>query len=157
MTLDTTGTCVNEQYMLLKHWKQTWRSLARNKIFSIINVTGLAIFISCLGLFGLAAFSAERRIKEVGIRKVLGASVVHIARLLSTQFVLLISVSLVLAFPLAWWAMNRWLENFVYHVEIQWWVFLASGLVTIGIALLTISFHALRAAYSNPVDSLRAE
>jgi len=118
---------------------------------------GLAILISCLGLFGLAAFTAERRTKEIGIRKVLGATVLNIAGLLSRDFLKLVLLSNLLAFPLAWWAMHHWLSNYAYRVDIHGWVFLVAGLSAVWIALATISFQAVRAAVANPVKSIRTE
>jgi putative ABC transport system permease protein len=118
---------------------------------------GLAILISCLGLFGLAAFTAERRTKEIGIRKVLGASVPGIAALLSFDFLKLVFISSVLAFPLGGWAMYQWLQNYAYRISISWWVFLAAGAAAILIAMLTIGFQASKAALMNPVRSLRNE
>ncbi len=118
---------------------------------------GLAILISCLGLFGLSAYTAERRTKEIGIRKVLGASVTGITQLLSREFLLLVGMSALIAFPLAWMAMHRWLEQFHYRVSIEWWVFGIAGVAAIGIALVTISFQSVRAALMNPVRSLRSE
>ncbi len=118
---------------------------------------GLAIFVACLGLFALVAFTAEQRTKEIGVRKVLGASVSNIIGLLSRDFIKLVLVSIVLAVPLAWWAMNRWLENFAYRVELQWWIFALAGLVAVLIALFTVSVQGLRAATINPVDALRDE
>lgn len=118
---------------------------------------GLAIFISCLGLFGLAAYTAERRTKEIGIRKVLGASIAGIAALLSKDFMKLIIISFVIAFPLAWYFMNNWLQDFAYRININWLVFFAAGLGSILIALLTISYQAIRAAIANPIKSLRTE
>jgi putative ABC transport system permease protein len=117
----------------------------------------LAIFVACLGLFGLVTYAAEQRTKEVGIRKVLGASVQGIVGLLSKDFLFLVVVSAAIAFPLAWWAMHRWLEDFAYRVGIGWWVFAASGMLVLVIALVTISFQAFRAAMANPVKSLRTE
>ncbi len=117
----------------------------------------LAIFIACLGLFGLAVYSAEQRTKEIGIRKVLGASVTSIMRLLSKDFVKLVGISIIIASPVAWFVMNKWLQNFAYRISLSWWVFLASGLLALLIAVVTISFHAIRAAMANPVDSLRSE
>ena len=117
----------------------------------------LAIIISCLGLFGLASYTAERRIKEIGIRKVLGASVRNITTLLSKDFLQLIGISSVIAFPLSWWAMHNWLQNYAYRVGINWWVFIAAALIAFLIALLTISFQSIRAAMANPVKSLRTE
>jgi len=117
----------------------------------------LAIFISCLGLFGLAAYTAERRIKEIGIRKVLGASVQSITTLLSKDFLQLIALSAIIAFPIAWWVMHSWLQGYEYRITISWWVFVLAGLLAIFIALLTISFQSIRAALMNPAKSLRSE
>lgn len=117
----------------------------------------MAIFISCLGLFGLAAFSVERRMKEVGIRKVLGANVFNIAMLLSRDFLVLIVIALVIAVPIAWWAMNQWLENFAYRISITWWMFVLAGLLAVLIALITVSFHTIKAGLVNPTRVLKAE
>src|SRR5579863_1039235 len=117
----------------------------------------LAVFISCLGLFGLSAFVAESRVKEIGVRKVLGASVSGIARLLSIDFVRLVLVAFVIAAPVAWYAMNRWLAGYNYRITIGWVVFLLAGAMAVVIALLTVSFQAVRAAMANPVKSLRSE
>ncbi len=117
----------------------------------------LAIFISCLGLFGLAAYTAEKRTKEIGIRKVLGASTKGLATLLSKDFLQLVIISCLIAFPLAWWMMKNYLENFAYRVNISAMVFVASGLLAVLIALLTVSFQAIKAAIANPVKSLRTE
>ncbi|MBA2249032.1 MAG: ABC transporter permease [Chitinophagaceae bacterium] len=121
-------------------------------IFSII-----AIVISALGLFGLATFTAEQRTKEIGIRKVLGATVRQITTLLSKDFVLLVIIALVIASPVAWWAMNKWLEDFAYRVNVGLWVFVIAGALAIMIAMLTVSFQAIKAAVANPVKSLRSE
>ncbi|MGN6193579.1 MAG: ABC transporter permease [Ginsengibacter sp.] len=117
----------------------------------------LAIIISCLGLFGLATYTAERRIKEIGVRKVLGASVTSITTLLSKDFLLLVLISCLVAFPLAWWMMHSWLQDYKYRIEISWWIFLIAGIAAILIALITVSFQAIRAAIANPVKSLRTE
>lgn len=117
----------------------------------------LAIFISCLGLFGLAAYTAERRTKEIGIRKVLGASANGLAGLLSKDFLKLVAISCLIAFPLGWWMMNTWLQTYAYRIKINWMIFLIAGLLAITIALLTVSFQAVKAAISNPVKSLRSE
>ena len=117
----------------------------------------LAVFICCLGLFGLSAFSAERRTKEIGIRKVLGATTAGIVGILSKEFLKLVIVSLVITSPLAWLATNSWLKNFEYHITIPWWVFVAVGIVALSVAFLTVSFQSVRAALSNPVESLRSE
>jgi putative ABC transport system permease protein len=117
----------------------------------------LAIFISCLGLFGLVTFTAEQRTKEIGIRKVLGASVPGIVRMLSKDFLKLVIIAAVIAFPVAWWTMNKWLEDFAYRVSIGWWVFFLAGVLALVIALFTVSFQAIKAAIANPVKSLRTE
>jgi ABC-type antimicrobial peptide transport system permease subunit len=117
----------------------------------------LAMIISCLGLFGLAAYTAEQRTKEIGIRKVLGASVTGLASLLSKDFLQLVCVSCLIAFPLAWWIMHDWLQNYEYRIAISWWVFLIAGNVAIWIALATISFQAIKTAIANPVKSLRTQ
>jgi putative ABC transport system permease protein len=117
----------------------------------------LAILISCLGLFGLATYTAERRTKEIGVRKVLGASVPGIAALLSKDFLKLVLVSCAVAFPIAWLMMSNWLQNYQYRIAINWWVFLAAGISAMLIALITISFQSIRAAIANPVKSLRSE
>jgi len=115
----------------------------------------LAIFIWCLGLFGLAAYTAERRTKEIGIRKVLGASARGLAALLSKDFLLLVVISCLIAFPMAWWAMNNWLQTYSYRIDIQWTVFVLSGLLALIIAMLTVIFRAIKTAVVNPVKSLR--
>lgn len=117
----------------------------------------LAIFISCLGLFGLAMFTAEQRTKEISIRKVLGASVPKIIRLLSKDFLQLVLIANVIAFPLAWWAMNSFLQNFAYRTSISWWIFVLAGIIAIIIALLTVSYQSVKAALVNPVKSLKTE
>ncbi len=121
-------------------------------VFSII-----AIVISSLGLFGLATFTAEQRTKEIGIRKVLGATVSNITGLLSKDFVKLVFIAILIASPIAFWAMNKWIQNFAYRIDISWWIFIAAGLMALAIALITISFQAIKAAIANPVKSLRTE
>ena len=118
---------------------------------------GLTIFISCLGLFGLAAYMAENRIKEIGVRKVLGASVAGITALLSKDFVRLVIISFILAAPFAWWAMSKWLTNYTYRVSISWQVFALAGFLSVTIALLTVSYQSIKAALANPAKSLRSE
>ena len=118
---------------------------------------GVAIVVCCLGLFGLAAYTAEQRTKEIGVRKVLGASVASIVGLLSKDFLKLVLIAIVIASPVAWYAMNRWLQNFAYKINIEWWVFGLAGLLAVGIALLTVSFQSVKAALMNPVNSLRSE
>jgi putative ABC transport system permease protein len=117
----------------------------------------LAILISCLGLFGLAAYTAERRTREIGIRKVLGASVTGITALLSRDFLRLVGISALIAFPIAWWSMHDWLQGYAYRIDISWWVFLLAGGAALSIALLTVSFQAIKSALANPVKSLKAE
>ena len=125
------------------------------KVFSLF--AGFAIFIACLGLLGLSLFATAQRTKEIGVRKVLGASLSSILVLLSKDFIKLVLIASVIAFPLAWWIMHKWLQDFAYRINISWWVFLGAGLLAIIIALGTISFQAFRAAIANPVKSLRTE
>jgi putative ABC transport system permease protein len=117
----------------------------------------VAIFIACLGLFGLAAFAAQQRVKEIGVRKVLGASVTNITAMLSGDFVKLVLVAIIIATPLAWWGMHRWLQDFAYRTDVAWWIFVVAGLAAIFIALSTVSLQAIRAARQNPVKALRSE
>ena len=117
----------------------------------------LAIIIACLGLFALSAFMAEQRSKEIGIRKVLGASVSGITTLLSLDFVKLVAIAILIASPIAWWAMGKWLQGFAYPVPVQWWIFASAGFAAILIALITVSFQSIKAALMNPVRSLKAE
>ncbi|HWB27740.1 MAG TPA: FtsX-like permease family protein [Chitinophagaceae bacterium] len=125
---------------------------------NIINsFTLIAILISCLGLFGLAAFSAEQRSKEIGIRKVLGASITSITTLLNKDFLILVALAFVIATPCAWWAMDKWLQGFAYKVTISWWMFALSGVLALAVAMLTVSFQAIKAAMVKPVKSLKSE
>jgi putative ABC transport system permease protein len=158
--------------------KKAWTSIAPNQDFeykfldetiaaqyhaeqrtnSIVKIaSGLSIFIACMGLFGLATLAVTRRTKEIGIRKVLGANVSGIVGLLAKDFVKLIIIAAIIAFPLAWWFMNDWLKDFAYRVNISWWVFVIAGIAAILIALLTISLQSIKAAIANPVKSLRTE
>jgi ABC-type antimicrobial peptide transport system permease subunit len=141
---------VDEQFNNRYQWQAHLGTLAG--VFAV-----LAILISCLGLFGLAAYTAERRTKEIGIRKVLGASVSGLAALLSVEFLQLVALSCLIAFPVAWWLMHDWLADFPYRTDIHWWVFGLAGVGAVVITLLTVSWQAIRAALSNPVESLRAE
>lgn len=118
---------------------------------------GLTIFISCLGLFGLATYMAENRIKEIGVRKVLGASVTNITALLSKDFLKLVIISFLIASPVAWWAMSKWLQTYSYRVNVEWWVFALTALLSMLIAVVTVSYQAIKAAIANPVKSLRTE
>jgi putative ABC transport system permease protein len=115
------------------------------------------ILIACMGLFGLATYAAEQRIKEIGVRKVLGASVVHLTALLSKDFLKLVLIANGIAFPIAWWATDKWLQEFAYHIKIEWWFFALAGIIAIIIALLTVSYQAIKAALMNPVKSLKTE
>ena len=163
---------------LLAYIKSTWTSLVPDAPFkysfldenldnfykveqrwsSIIGwAAGISIFLACLGLFGLAAMSSVRRTKEIGIRKVFGASVLNIVNLISTDFVKLILMALLIASPVVWYFMNQWLQDYAYRINIQFWVFAAAGVAVLAIALLTVSFHALKAAVAKPVKSLRTE
>jgi len=117
----------------------------------------IAIFIACLGLFGLSAFAITQRVKEIGVRKVLGASVSGLVGLLSKEFLKLVAIAAVPAFLIAWYAMHNWLKDFAYRINIQWWVFVAAGLLAALIAFITVSFQAIKAATANPVKSLRTE
>lgn len=119
--------------------------------------SALAILVSCLGLFGLAAYTAERRTKEIGIRKVLGASVNSLTRLLSVDFLKLVCISCIVAFPLAWWSLHNWLQHYQYRTTVEWWVFPLAAVIAILIAVVTVSFQAIKAAIANPVKSLRTE
>jgi putative ABC transport system permease protein len=119
--------------------------------------TFLSIFVACLGLFGLSIFTAERRKKEIGVRKVLGASVQTVVGLLSREFLRLVIIATWIAFPVAWLAMNKWLQDFAYRINMGWWIFFIAGASAITIALVTVSFQAAKAAMANPVKALRAE
>ncbi|MFI5194593.1 MAG: ABC transporter permease, partial [Chitinophagales bacterium] len=118
---------------------------------------GLTVFISCLGLFGLATYMAENRVKEIGIRKILGASLTAITSLLSKDFVKLVIIAFLIAAPLAWWAMYKWLQSYIYRVGIEWWVFVLAGFLSVMIALFTVSYQSIKAALANPVKNLRTE
>ena len=129
----------------------------RQTSFLVLIFAAIAIVISALGLFSLAAFEAMQRTKEIGIRKVLGATVAGIAKLLSKDFVKLVCIAILIASPIAWWAIDKWIQNFAYRVNISWWIFLLAGMLALLIALLTVSFQAIKAALMNPVKSLKAE
>jgi len=117
----------------------------------------IAIFISCLGLFGLATYTAQVKTKEIGIRKVLGASVSSVVQLISKDFLKLVIIATVIATPLAYWAMNKWLQGFAYRTNIGWGTFVLAGIIAVLIAIITVSFQAIKAAVANPVESLRSE
>jgi putative ABC transport system permease protein len=145
------------QYQFLDdHFKEVYRTDAQ--ITQMVGILAfLAILISCLGLFGLASYSAERRIKEIGVRKVLGASMSSIVTLLSKHFIKLVLIANAIAWPLAWYTVNRWMEDYAYRLPMSWWVFILSGVTALAIALITVSFLAMKAAAANPVESLRTE
>jgi putative ABC transport system permease protein len=140
----------DEEYQKLYNNEQVISKLS--SIFA-----SLAIIISCLGLLGLAMFTAEQRVKEIGIRKVLGAGIASLFALLSAEFLLLVGIALLIASPLAWYAMNKWLQNYAYHTPIEWWIFALSALIAMLITVLTISFQTIKASLINPVKSLRSE
>jgi putative ABC transport system permease protein len=117
----------------------------------------LAIIIACLGLLGLATYIAEQRRKEIGVRKVLGASVANIVKMLSIDFIKLVLIAFLIATPIAWWFMNEWLQDFAFRIDLSWGIFAITGLVALVIALITLSFRAIKAAIANPVDSLKTE
>jgi putative ABC transport system permease protein len=141
-------TFVDDTY--IRHYESDQRT---GKLFKLF--TGIAIIISCLGLLGLITYTAQLKVKEIGIRKVLGASITNVVVLLSGNFLMLISLSMILAIPTAWWVMKNWLSNFAYQVPVPWWVYGLSCVATIAIALATIGFQSVRAAIENPVKSLR--
>jgi putative ABC transport system permease protein len=145
-----------EYHFLDKQWELFYREdKIRETIFLLAAV--LAILIACLGLFGLATYAAEQRVKEIGIRKVLGASSQRIVAMLSKDFLQLVLIAALIAFPVAWLAMDRWLQDFAYRIHLSWWTFLLAGLIAMLIALVTVSMKAIKAAVANPVKSLRAE
>jgi putative ABC transport system permease protein len=120
-------------------------------------MSGLAIFIACLGLFSLSAFTAQQRTKEIGVRKVLGASVASITALLARDFLKMVAVAILIACPVAWFVMEKWLQGFAYKVGIEWWMFAGAGALATTIALLTVGAQSIKAALANPVKSLRSE
>jgi putative ABC transport system permease protein len=145
-----------EYKFLDDHFAEVYR--ADNQVSKIVGIlAGLAILISCLGLFGLASYSAEKRVKEIGVRKVLGASVQNVVLLLSGHFVKLVLIANIIAWPLAWYAMHKWLQDYAYRIEINWFTFVFVALLSVFIALITISFQSVKAAIANPVKSLRSE
>jgi putative ABC transport system permease protein len=143
-------------YFMEDSFNDTYQSEQRlGKIFIIFS--SLSIFIACLGLFGLATFNAQKRTKEIGIRKVLGATVGQISYRLTMDFLKLVAVAISISLPIGWFAMNKWLEDFSYKVEIGWWVFILAAFLAISIAILTVSYQSIKAAVVNPVKSLRTE
>ncbi len=145
-----------EHYFYDDHYDEFYRAeLRTGQVFSIF--AGLAIMIACLGLFGLASFMAERKTKEIGVRKVLGASVAGITTLLIREFTKWVIIANVIAWPAAYFLMKNWLQDYVYRISMGWWVFLLSSVIALIIAVLTVSFHAVKAAISDPAKSLRYE
>src|SRR6185312_14720455 len=145
-----------EYQFLDEHFEELYR--ADSQISTIVgSLAVLAIIISGLGLFGLASYSAEKRIKEVGIRKVLGASLNNIVLMLSRDFLKYVLIAVLIAWPLSWIAVHKWLQDYAYRINISWWVFVMAGTLAMVIALVTVSFQAIRAAITNPVKSLRTE
>jgi putative ABC transport system permease protein len=141
---------VDEQYA--KKFDDTARTAKLSMLF-----TFLTIVISCLGLFGLSTYMAANRLKEIGVRKVLGASVAGISLLLSKDFLKLVGIAFLISVPIAWYIMAQWLKDFDYSVGIEWWVFVATGLVTMVIAVCTVSFQSIKAALTNPATTLKSE
>jgi putative ABC transport system permease protein len=146
---------LNSQFM--QDWNESWyeEEIRWKEMVSYASI--LAIVLSCLGLFALSTLSIQQRLKEIGIRKVLGASVSRITFLVSEQFLILVIISLLIASPLAWWVLNNWLSEFAYRVNISWWIFLLTAILVIAIAMLTIGYHAVTAAAANPIKKLRTE
>ncbi len=143
-------TFLDESLAKMYEPEMRWQSIIQASCF-------FAIFIACMGLFGLSAINAVNRTKEIGIRKVLGAGVKDIVTTLSSSFVVMIGIAILIATPVAWWIMNKWLEDFAYRIHISWWMFAVTGITAILIALSAVSYHAIKAAMANPVKSLRTE
>ncbi|HUZ60402.1 MAG TPA: FtsX-like permease family protein [Hanamia sp.] len=141
---------LDEEYNNLYKSEMTY-----GKVLSIFSF--IAILLACMGLFGLSAFMIRQRVKEIGVRKVLGASVPGITILISKDFLKLVIIAMLVASPIAWWVMNRWLRDFAYRISISWHVFEMAGVIAILIALITVSFQSIKAAMANPVNSLRSE
>jgi putative ABC transport system permease protein len=145
-----------EYNFLDKQWDNFYRDDQKREIIFLV-IAGLTILIACLGLFGLATYAAEQRIREIGIRKVLGASVSGIVTMLSKDFIKLVLIASVLAIPVSWWMMNNWLSDFAYRTKIYWWIFVIAGALALFVALFTVGLKALKAAVANPIKSLRTE
>ena len=145
-----------EYNFLDESFNQLYQDDQRTSILTFVFAL-IAVFISALGLFGLSAFTAEKKTKEIGIRKVLGASIFGITTLLSKDFLKLVCIAIIIGCPIAWWTMNKWIENFAYRISISWWMFVAAGVIAIMIAFMTVSYQSVRAALANPVKSLRTE
>ncbi len=144
------GSFVDEN---IERWYSSEKEMAR--MFSVAAV--VAIILSCMGLFGIALISIRQRVKEIGVRKVLGASVTGIAAMVTRDFIRPVILAMLIGVPIAWWAMSQWLQDFVYRIQINWWVFFVAASAAIIIAILTVSFQAIKAATANPVKSLRTE
>jgi putative ABC transport system permease protein len=143
-------------FFLDEHYNNQYQADQQfGKVFGIFS--SLAIFIACLGLFGLSSLTAIQRTKEIGVRKVLGASVPGILALVSKDYILLMLAAITLSVPLSWWIMSSWLADFAYRIPLAWWIFAVPSIVVVGIALLTVSIHTLKAARTNPARSLRYE
>ena len=143
-------------YFLSNNFNRQYLAQQKQEKLSLI-FTGLAFIISSLGLLGLVIFVTAQRRKEIGLRKVLGASVTSVALMLSKDFGKLVGIASFIALPIAWFGMNRWLQDFAYHIKISWWMFLLSGSIAFAIAMTTVGYQALKAAVANPVKSLRNE
>lgn len=162
--------------MLTHYLTIALRNLAKHKVFSFINLLGLtigftccllmavyiqhefiAVVLACLGLFGLSIYTIQQRAKEIGIRKVLGASVPCIVMLLSKEFLVLVLGSMLIAFPVAWWAVSQWLQHFVYPADISWWIFVAAAGTSLFVSFVTVSLRTVSTAFRNPVHRLRSE
>lgn len=123
----------------------------------VTSFAAIAVFVACLGLFALATFTIEQRVKEVGIRKVLGATVRQVTLLLSKDFIFLVLLAILIACPVSWWLMSRWLDNFAYRIELDWWLYILAAAAAVVISFLTVSYQSIKAALANPVHSLRNE
>ncbi|WP_338039096.1 ABC transporter permease [Maribacter litopenaei] len=143
-------------YFMDDSFNDSYQSERRlGNIFVIFTI--LSIIIACLGLFGLAAFNAQKRVKEIGVRKVLGASVTQISVKLTMDFLKLVGIAILISLPLGWYAMSKWLEDFSYKIDIPWWVFLLAAVLAVGVAVVTVSYQSIKASIVNPVKSLRTE
>jgi putative ABC transport system permease protein len=143
------------RFMDADYNKSNSAELRFGKVMNLFS--SVAIVLACLGLFGLSSYSAQQRVKEISVRKVLGASIGNIVIALSKDFLKLAAIAMAIAFPIAWWAMTKWLEEFSYRTDMSWSIFLAAGSLTILLAISTVSFHAIKAALAYPVNSLRSE
>lgn len=145
------------EYKMLQEWNESWYAEEARWKEIVLYAAIIAILLSCMGLFALSTLSVQQRIKEIGIRKVLGAGVLNITSLVSKDFLKLVLIALIIASPVAWWLMNKWLQDFVYRIGISWWMFTLAGLTAMLVAVFTVGYHALKASLANPVNSLRTE